>query len=499
VLEFFADRAIEQDPKLLRLMAQVGTQLGRVVERQRNEDKLIHDASHDTLTGLPNRALFLDRLQRAVARTKRHPDALFAVLFIDLDRFKLVNDSLGHQAGDHLIIEVGTRLLRALRGDDTIARPDAVSLEGGDTLARLGGDEFTVLLDDLQDPTDAVRIADRIQHALRQPISIEGQDVYVTASIGIASSASRYNSADEVLRDADLAMYRAKSTGKARSEVYDQTMHNVAVEHLKLETDLRRALLHNEFVLHYQPIVALANGEIAGFEALVRWQRPDLGLVYPDDFIQTAEDMGLIVFIGLWVLREACQTMHQWQLEFPQLRTSSISINISACQFAQPDLVAQIGKIIGETGIDPTSVRLELTESVAMGNVEQTIRQLSQIRALGVRISIDDFGTGYSSLSYLHSLPLDVLKIDRSFISRMNESSESLQIVQTIMHLAKNLDMDVVAEGTETEAHVAHLNALGCEFAQGYFFSRPVAAAQIRAMLQVLQAAPHQTLPILSS
>jgi EAL domain-containing protein (putative c-di-GMP-specific phosphodiesterase class I) len=236
--------------------------------------------------------------------------------------------------------------------------------------------------------------------------------------------------------------------------------------------------------LHYQPIVALATDEVVGFEALVRWQRPDLGLVYPDEFIQTAEDMGLIVFIGLWVLREACQTMHHWQLEFPQTRALSVSINISACQFAQPDLVVQIGKIIDETGIDPTSVRLELTESVAMGDVEQTIRQLAQIRALGVRISIDDFGTGYSSLSYLHSLPLDVLKIDRSFISRMDESSDSLQIVQTIMNLAKNLGMDVVAEGTETAAQVAHLKALGCEFGQGYYFSRPVAAARIHAMLQ---------------
>jgi predicted signal transduction protein with EAL and GGDEF domain len=492
VVEFYSLTRLQPEETLLWLMAQIGTQLGRVVERERAKDKLVHDASHDALTGLPNRSLFLDRLTRAIAQKRRHPEINFAVLFIDLDRFKVVNDSLGHLAGDLLIAEVAARFMASLRQTDIVSRPNAMPPisdkaglpENSDTLARLGGDEFTILLDDLGSLSDAVRVAERILGALAKPFLLNGQEAYVGASIGIASSATPYATADEVMRDADLAMYRAKALGKGRYEVFDQTMHTVAVQRLALESDLRRALQHDEFVLHYQPIVNLRDEAVTGFEALVRWQRPGHGLVYPGDFIEVAEDTGIILFLGMWVLREACRTVRRWHLDFPREKPLTISVNISARQFAQPDLVRQIRRIIDETGIQPTSLRLELTESVTMANAERAISVLESLRDLGIRISIDDFGTGYSSLSYLHRLPLDVLKIDRSFVTQMNDANEGLQIVNTIMHLAQNLDMEVIAEGVETEAHVKKLRALGCANGQGYFFSRPVPEATIRKLLE---------------
>ncbi|QEX17574.1 hypothetical protein FRZ44_28760 [Hypericibacter terrae] len=501
VLEFFSYAERQPDATLLWLMGRIGAQLGRVVERQRSDEKLIHEASHDPLTGLPNRALFLDRLTRAIARHKRHPGANFAVLFIDLDRFKLVNDSLGHLAGDSLIVEVATRFQASLRQTDMVARPSAglappvrpgmTGLSRGgdgrsdarDTLARLGGDEFTVLLDDIEDLSDAVRIADRLLAALRMPFTLQGQEIYVEASIGIALSATGYATADEVLRDADLAMYRAKALGKSRYEVFDRTMHVQAVGQLALEADLRRALQNQDFILHYQPIVDLRTGDISGLEALVRWQKSTTELIYPGDFISVAEDTGLILDLGMWVLREACETTRAWQLQFPRERPLTISVNLSARQFAQPDLVPQIQHIIADTGIDPETVRLELTESATMANAERAISVLGQLRSLGVRISIDDFGTGYSSLSYLHRFPLDVLKIDRSFVLQMDNAKEGLQIVHTILNLARSLSMEVVAEGVETERHLRKLRALGCEAGQGYYFSRPVNVAGIQALL----------------
>lgn len=492
VLEFFAKETISPNNVLLRLMSQIGTQLGRVVERKRAEDELIHDASHDPLTKLPNRALFGELLTRAVARSKRNPDARFAVLFIDLDRFKVVNDSLGHHAGDHLLVQVAARLSASLRRSDLVSRGSAPSsfsaafapADSCDTLARLGGDEFTVLLDDLSDLNDAVTIADRIQEVLAEPFLLEKQEIYVSASIGIASSTTGYTSADAVLRDADLAMYRAKALGKARYEIYDRTMHMAAVNRLALETSLRQGLKNNEFVLHYQPIVALSNEEIIGFEALVRWQKSSSELIYPGDFMDIAEDTGLILFLGMWVLREACCTMRRWHEEFPRERPLTISVNVSARQFAQPDLVQQVGQILQETGINPHTVRLEITESVSMGDAERTVNVLSELKKLGVQFSIDDFGTGYSSFSYLHRFPLDTLKIDRSFITRMAESSENFEIVETIMNLARNLGMQVVAEGTETETHVKQLKSLGCDFGQGYFFFKPQTAGDVRGLLQ---------------
>jgi predicted signal transduction protein with EAL and GGDEF domain len=488
VLEFFIDRVTPRNDFLLHLMGQIGAQLGRVVERRRAEDQLIHDASHDPLTKLPNRTLFLDRLTRAIARSRRHPDALFAVLFVDLDRFKLVNDSLGHHAGDALILQMAIRLAAALRTEDSISRArDPRSGPGADelaTLARLGGDEFTILLDDLRDLSDAVRVAERIQQTLTLPFTIDGHEVYVSASIGIAWSATGYNTAGEVLHHADLAMYRAKTLGKARYEIYDQNMFAMAINRLDVETNLRRALQRDEFELHYQPIMALSANRLVGFEALVRWRKSPTELVYPDEFISIAEDTGLILFIDTWVLREACRTMRQWHQEFPSPLPLTISVNLSARQFARPDLVQQVRQILAETGIDPRAVRLEITESVSMADSERTVTVLSELKKLGVRFSIDDFGTGFSSLSYLHRFPLDLLKIDRSFVSRMALDNDSLSIIQTILSLARNLGMEVVAEGTETAAHVAQLSSLNCEYAQGYFFSRPLATEAARTLLQ---------------
>ena len=501
VLEFFSVRILALDDHLLRLMnlmRQIGTRLGRVAERAQALRRLAHDASHDALTGLPNRGLFLQQLDLALQRQWEDDNARFAVLFIDLDRFKIVNDSLGHLAGDRMIIQVAARLRNALRPDHpglptssaSTVQPGADGVSPSHTLARMGGDEFTVLLSDIDDVGTAVRIAERIQAAMALPFLIRDQEIYASASTGIVFGDVGHTLADEVLRDADLAMYRAKAMGKSRYEVFDRSMRKGAVSRLAVETALRHALKNNEFVLHYQPIIELQAGTIVGVEALVRWQRGPDELVYPGDFIDVAEDTGLILYIGMWVLREACRQMHQWHRQFPRAKPLTISVNISPRQFVQPNLVEQIKQIVAETGIDPNTLRLEITESVTMGDVERTIRILSQLREIGVRFSVDDFGTGYSSLSYLHRFPLDVLKIDRSFVMRMNEDHERLQIVQTIMTLARNLGIEVVAEGTETEMQVDHLRNIGCDFGQGFFFSRALAPETVTDLLYV----PHHVL-----
>ncbi|WP_051516701.1 GGDEF domain-containing protein [Herbaspirillum sp. RV1423] len=491
VLEFFSVRILSLDDHLLRLMdlmREIGTRLGRVAERQQAQQRLIHEASHDALTGLPNRSLFLQQLDLALKRQWDDDNARFAVLFIDIDRFKIVNDSLGHLAGDRMIVQVAARLKNALRPDRVASHEDSVGPSY--TLARMGGDEFTILLRDIPDADEAVRIAERIQSAMALPFLIRDQEIYASASTGIVFGDVGHTLADEVLRDADLAMYRAKATGKSHYEVFDRSMRKGAVSRLAIETALRHALKNNEFVLHYQPIIELQAGTIVGVEALVRWRRGPDELVYPGDFIGVAEDTGLILYIGMWVLREACRQMHLWHRQFPRAKPLTISVNISPRQFVQPNLVDQIKQIIADTGIDPNTLRLEITESVTMGDVERTIRILSQLRALGVRFSVDDFGTGYSSLSYLHRFPLDVLKIDRSFVMRMNEDRERLQIVQTIMTLARNLGIEVVAEGTETEMQVEHLRSLGCDFGQGFFFSRALAPETVTDLLYV----PHHVL-----
>ena len=453
---------------------------GIAIERKHAEQTLMHNALHDSLTNLPNRALFLDRLQHEFARAKRHPEYKFAVLFIDIDDFKVVNDSLGHAVGDDLIVQVGKRLTRFLRHDDTISRPDAKS--GDDTLARLGGDEFTVLLEDVKDPSDAIRAAQRIQTAFTAPHTLNGHDVFTSVSIGIALSTSSQSTAEDLLRDADIAMYRAKALGKARCEVFDIAMHQHAVERLNLETDLRNALDRKEFRVHYQPISSIETGQITGFEALVRWQRPGVGLVGPDKFIKAAEETGLILAIGKWVLHEACQQTRAWQSRHSSHSQLTISVNVSPKQFTKPNLANEILSVLEQTHLDPSYLNLELTETIAMSDVEKTGNILSELKALGVRLSIDDFGTGYSSLNYLRRFPVDTLKIDRSFVSNM-DIDDNHKIVATIVMLAHSLGLRVVAEGTETADQLRQLKELQCEFAQGYFFSKPLESDKAEQLL----------------
>jgi diguanylate cyclase (GGDEF)-like protein/PAS domain S-box-containing protein len=435
-------------------------QIQDITDRKRAEERLLHEAFHDMLTGLPNRALFMDHLKLSVERGKRREDRLFAVLFLDLDRFKVINDSLGHMVGDQLLVGIARRL--------------EICLRPGDTVARLGGDEFTVLLEDLMSVTEAIDVADRLQKALALPFNLNGHEVFATVSIGIALSSTGYDRPEEVLRDADTAMYRAKMLGKARHEVFDKTMHARAMNLLQMETDLRRAIERKEFVLHYQPIVALETGTIRGFEALIRWQHPERGFVSPDEFIPIAEETGLIIPIGQWVLRQACRQIHEWQVQFPQYPPLQVSVNLSSKQFINSNLSEQVRQILKETEVEPQSLKLEITESMVMENFETATEMLNQLRTLGVELSIDDFGTGYSSLSYLHRFPISTLKIDRSFVSRMSDNNENAEIVRTIIMLARSLKMDVVAEGVETQDQLSQLAMLECEYGQGYYFAKPL-------------------------
>jgi len=457
-----------------------------ITDRKRAEELLAHNAFHDGLTNLPNRALFLDRLQHALTLSKRHANYKFAVLLIDIDEFKIVNDSLGHPAGDELLIKIGQRLKEAVRRADTVSRPrgngPVDKPVNDDTLARLGGDEFTILLDDIRDPIEAVRVAERVQAELATPFVVNQQEIVISASIGIAASTSPHTQAEDLLRDADIAMYRAKRAGKARCEVSDTAMHEAAVKRLRLETDLRKAFEQGEFRVFYQPIVSLQTGKITGFEALTRWQRPE-GIVPPIAFIAVAEEIGLIIPMNRQLRREACQQLQAWQSEFPATPPLTMSVNITPKEFAQPDLASEIGKTLAEIGFDPGCLQLEIIETIAMGDAEKSGQVLAQLKALGVRLSIDDFGTGYSSLSRLRRIPVDTLKIDRAFIMNMDSDPESHEIVRAIIMLAHNLGLKVVAEGTETEEHIRLLKQLNCEMAQGYSYSRP---ADAQAMLKLL-------------
>ena len=467
-----------------------------ITERKRAEEMLAHNALHDPLTNLPNRTLFLDRVQHALSHSQRHKSYKFAVLFIDLDEFKVFNDSLGHAAGDALLIQIARRLSASIRGVDTISR--SVLTQGASpvaneaSLARLGGDEFTILLEGLRDCGDAIRVAERIEDRLAIPFDVEKQEVVTTASIGIAFCATSYTNSEDVVRDAEIAMYRAKREGKARCQVFDNVMHASAVKRLRLETDLRRALELGEFRVHYQPIVSLQSGKIVGFEALSRWLRPE-GLLSPAHFIQIADETGIILPMNRLLLREASQQLRAWHSQFPCDPPLTISVNVTPKEFAQPDLASQIGAILAEVGIDPSSIDVEITENIAMADPQRSSLVLSELKTLGVHLSIDDFGTGYSSLGRLQGFPVDTLKIDRTFISKMDTDSE---IVRIIIMLAHNLGLKVVAEGAETAEQVSLLKQLNCELAQGYFFARPGDHAAAQALLMnayTVEARPSPT------
>src|ERR1700730_8893036 len=450
-----------------KMLATIEQQTDEINQFPRRLDQLARQAFRDPLTSLPNRALFMDRLQHALTRTERRGERL-AVLFLDLDRFQVVNDSMGHRGGDQLCTGVSHRLSACLRPEDTIAR--------------LGGDEFAILLEDVKDDKAPTSVADRLTTELQQAFTVEGREVVITVSIGIAMSASRRMTPEDILRDADLAMYHATGKGKARYEVFDKSMNAPAQERMDLELDLRNAVTRGEFVLHYQPVVALPTGRITEVEALVRWKHPQRGLLFPADFVGLSEETGLIVPLGRWVLHEACRQTRQWQLASPDTNLA-ISVNLSARQLQQPGLVEEIAAVLHETRLDAADLRLEITETVVMHDAPTTLAKLEALKALGVQLAIDDFGTGYSSLGYLKRFPVDTLKIDRSFVKGIGDDVEDSAIVRAVITVAKSLNLSVTAEGIETAEQLEHLRTLGCDHGQGYFFAKPMASERVPAML----------------
>jgi diguanylate cyclase (GGDEF)-like protein len=441
-----------------------------VTERKLVEQQLLHDALHDGLTGLPNRALFLDRLDRTIARARRNGNYSFSVLFLDLDRFKIVNDSLGHHLGDSLLTAFGMRLLKLLRSSDT--------------LARLGGDEFVILLDELGNVSDAVLIAEKIQEDLKQPFNLNDQSVYISASIGVVTDTSGYEKPEDILRDADIAMYRAKADGKARHALFDPKLRERAITRLELEGDLRQALNNQEFTVLYQPILLLETGKISGFEALLRWYHPARGSISPVDFIPVAEETGLILPIGRWVLKEACNQLRTWQGRFPSDPPLTMSVNISGRQFVQPTILEQIQQILDETKLDPRTLKLEITESLLMENTEAVRATLTRLRQMGIQVLIDDFGTGYSSLGYVQQFPIDTIKIDRIFVNQMSVKNSQLDLVGTIVELAHKFGMNTIAEGVETEEQLNLLKKLDCKFGQGWLFSKALSIDKVESLLE---------------
>jgi diguanylate cyclase (GGDEF)-like protein len=433
-----------------------------VVERKRAEEQLIHDALHDWLTGLPNRFLFIDRLGQAIEYTIRRPDVPFAVLFLDLDQFKVINDSLGHNMGDELLVHISKRLQECLRSSDTVAR--------------LGGDEFVMLLENVQDESMLENVTNRIQETINIPFKLDGHDVYITASIGVIPSVLGYQHAEDVLRDADLAMYQAKSSGKAHAEAFQSGMRIHAISRLDIENDLRQALEHCEFLLYYQPIFDLRQNELVGYEALIRWSHPRRGLLSPIEFIPIAEESGLIIPIGKWVMLEACYQVKKWQKENPDCEDIRINVNISGKQITQPDFLEQVQRVLFLSGLKPSALKLEITESVLMENYAMVNQTFSRLSNMGVQVEIDDFGTGYSSLGYLQNFPVQAIKIDKTFIREIGSGGKSADIVRAMISMANDLRIDTIAEGVETREQLKTLKEMKCPYGQGFLLSRPLDA-----------------------
>ncbi len=431
----------------------------------------------DPLTGLPNRALFLDRLASALGRSRRKPDLMTGVLFLDLDRFKYVNDSLGHLVGDQLLKHVASTLEACLRP--------------GDTVARLGGDEFTILVEEIHSPENAAQVAERVHAKLEEPFQLADHEMFLTVSIGIALATQGTEKPENLLRDADTAMYCAKSLGRGRHQLFDRDMRHRAVAQLQVETDLRRAVERNELVVYYQPIVSLATDKITGFEALIRWNHPERGLIMPLEFIAVAEETGIILQIGRWVLEQACRQLRTWERELSEVAEMCMSVNLSPKQLLGHQMVEQVAEVLAETGIEPHRLLLEITEGAFIENPDVALQIIEDLRQMGVRVCVDDFGTGYSSLSYLHSLPISTLKIDRSFITKLGRREKQTELVQNIIKMAGDLDIDVVAEGVETDDQRERLRGLQCGFMQGFSFCRPLEADRIRELLRGRMSGPR--------
>ncbi|MEM7209224.1 MAG: EAL domain-containing protein [Pseudomonadota bacterium] len=441
-----------------------------ITKRKEAEEKLLFDAMHDSLTKLPNRALFLDRLAHCIEINSRKPDFNFAVLFLDLNRFKLVNDSLGHVVGDKLLIEFSARISEVIRP--------------GDTLARFGGDEFAILCEDIDDVSTVTKLAGRTQKQLSKPVCLDEQEVVIDCSMGITLSGSGYTCPDDMLRDADAAMYRAKAKGSSGYEIFDPSMHEQALNELQTESDLRLALEYKEFCIHYQPIVEIQNNKISGFEALLRWNHPQRGLLFPDDFIDVAISSKLIVPIGRWVLKEACNQLSVWKREIADAKNWEISINLSSIELSQPDLITAVSRTLCESALLPESLKLEITESSIIENNDHALKTMNSLNDLGVQLSIDDFGTGYSSFNYLHQFPFNSLKIDHTFIAEIHEKKDKNEIVKTIVALAHNLGMSVVAEGSESTEIFESLRNSRCEYAQGFGIAEPMPGVEVSKIFE---------------
>jgi diguanylate cyclase (GGDEF)-like protein/PAS domain S-box-containing protein len=488
----FINKAREEKDLLITVTTIPGTEnhvasLTDISELKEAERQISHQAFHDTLTNLPNRALFMEHLKMAIKRGKRRTDYHFAVLYMDIDRFKLVNDSLGHYVGDNLLNAFAERL--------------RVSLRDIDILARLGGDEFVILIEDIENEDYASIVAERLQQALKHPFMVNNKEIFAPASFGVVPNTQDYNLPEDIMRDADAAMYHAKEKGRAQYKVFDKKLHEKARHLLQRETDLRKAIHRDEFVNHYQPIVSLKTRSLVGFESLIRWNHPQLGLIYPDSFISIAEDTGLIIPITRLLLQEACADLKSWQDQIQDLQKLTMNINISSKHFLLPSLLDDIKDILNVTGLPPDHLKLEITETALMEDVEETVRHVNRLRDYGLQIVIDDFGTGYSSLSYLQRLPIDTLKVDRSFVSRIQNTPDgNRNIVEAIISLAHRLDMSVVAEGVETvEQHTILLN-MNCQFGQGYLFSKPIPKQEVDVLIQEIlefsQKNPGQSYPL---
>ena len=475
----FINREREEKDILLTITTIPGTDnhvasLTNISELKDAERQISHQAFHDALTNLPNRALFMEHLNMAIKRGKRRPDYHFAVLYLDIDRFKLVNDSLGHSVGDNLLNAFAERI--------------QVSLRDIDTLARLGGDEFVILLEDIEDEDFASVVAVRLQQALKRPFLVNSKEVFAPASFGVVLNTKDYDLPEDIIRDADAAMYHAKEQGRAQYKVFDKKLHEKALHLLQRETDLRKAIHNKEFVTHYQPIVSLKTRSVVGFEALIRWNHPQLGLIYPDSFISIAEETGLIIPITRLVLQEACSDLKSWQEQIQDLQKLTMNINISSKHFLLPSLLDDIKEILDDTDLPPDHLKLEITETALMEDVEETVRHVNRMRDYGLQIVIDDFGTGYSSLSYLQRLPIDTLKVDRSFVSHIQNTPDgNRNIVEAIISLAHRLDMIVVAEGVENLEQLTILLNMKCQFGQGYLFSKPITKEKVYELINKMQ------------